>query len=110
MPNVKIYVDEVIYPACRDRLRAALGPILDMLCRDLAVDRTACQLAVMPVLAMPDLPPVNVEMQIMPHPDRTRAALQAVGAKLRDMVGAATGTHVAIRLTTLDPGTYIALK
>lgn len=110
MPNVKIYVDEVIYPSCRDRLPAAMEPILDMLCHDLAVDRPACQIAIIPVLAMPDLPPVNVEMQIMPRPERTRAALLAVCANLREMVGAATGTHVAIRVTMLDPETYIALK
>ncbi len=110
MPNVKIYVDETLYPSCRDRLPAALGPILDMLCHDLTVDRPACQIAVIPVLAMPDLPPVNVEMQIMPRPERTRAVLLAVCAKLREMVGGATGAHVAIRVTTLDPETYIALK
>ena len=110
MPNVKIYIDEVIYPAARDRLSAALEPILDMLCHDLAVDRPACQMAVLPVMAMPGLPPVNVEIAIMPRPERTRAVLLAVCEKLREVVGAATGTHVAIRLTTLDPETYIALK
>jgi hypothetical protein len=110
MPNLKIYVDEVIYPDCRHRFRAALGPILDMLCDDLTVDRPACQIAVIPVLAMPDLPPVNVEMQIKPRPDRTRAVVLSVCAKLRKMVEAVTGTHVAIRVTMLDPETYIALK
>ncbi len=110
MPNVKIYVDEAIYPSCRDRVSAALVPIVDMLCQDLRVDRPACQIAVMPVMAMPDLPAVNVEMQILPRPERTRAVLREVCATLRDMVGAATGTQVAIRITTLDPETYIALK
>ncbi len=110
MPNVKIYVDDVIYPACRDRLRAALGPLLDMLCNDLTVDRPACQMAVMPVLALPDLPRINVELQIMPRPERTRAVLLDVCTKLREMVGAATGAHVAIRVTMLDAETYIALK
>jgi hypothetical protein len=110
MPNVKIFVDEVIYPSCRGRLPAALGPILDMLCHDLDVDRPACQLAVIPVLAMPGLPPVNVEIAIMPRPERTRAVLLGVSTKLREMLGAATGTHVAVRVTTLDPETYIALK
>jgi hypothetical protein len=110
MPNVKIYVDELIYPACRDRLTAILDPMLDMLCRDLTVDRPACQIAVMPVLAMPDLPPVNIEMQILPRPERTRAVLLDVCAKLREMVGAGTGSHVAIRVSCLDPATYIALK
>lgn len=110
MPNVKIYVDEAIYPACRDGLRGALGPLLDMLRRDLAVDRPACQIAVIPVMALPGLPPVNVEMQVMPRPDRTRAVLLAVCGHLRDIVGAATGSHVAVRVTTLDPASYIALK
>ena len=110
MPNVKIYIDEEIYPDCRDRLSGALRPIRDMLCSDLGVDAPACQFAVMPVLAMPDLSPVNVELAIMPRPERTRALLLAVCEKLREVAGAATGTHVAIRVTTLDPETYIALK
>lgn len=110
MPNVKIYVDEVTYATSRDRLAAALGPIRDMLCRDLSVDAPACQFAVLSVLAMPDLPPVNVELAMMPRPDRTRAVLLEVCTKLRKVVGAATGTQVAIRVTTLDPDTYIALK
>lgn len=110
MPNVKIYVDEAIYPPCRDRLPAALGPILDMLSHDLTVDRTACQNAVMPVMAMPGLPPVNVEMQIMPSPERARMVLLAVCAKLRETVSAFTGANIAIRVTTLDPETWIAMK
>lgn len=110
MPNVKIYVDDTIYEGCRNRLTGVLGPIRDMLCAALTVDAAACQFAVIPVLAMPDLPPVNVELAIMPRPDRTRERLLAVSGKLREMVGGATGKHVAIRVTTLDPQTYIALK
>ncbi|MFN7223103.1 MAG: hypothetical protein ACK4MS_03720 [Paracoccaceae bacterium] len=110
MPNVKIYVDEAIYPLCRDRLAAALGPIVDMLCHDLTVDRPACQMAAMAVLAMPGLPPVNVELQVMPRPERTRAVMLDVCARMRELVGSATGRHVAIRVTMLDPETYIALK
>lgn len=110
MPNVKIYVDETIYPACRDGVSAVLGSIVDMLCKDLIVARPACQIAVLPALVLADLPRVNVEIQIMPRPERTRAALLAVCGKLREILGNATGSHVAIRVTTLDPETYIALK
>ncbi len=110
MPNVKIFVDEVIYPVTRVAVAEALVPIRAMLCAELNVPLPACQFAVMPVMAVPDLPPVNVEMHILPHPDRTRAVLLAVCAKLRDMVGAATARHVAVRMITLDPDTYIALK
>ena len=110
MPNVKIYVDETLYPACRDRLVQALGPIREMLCRDLIVDVPACQFAVISVCGMPDLPRVNVEMQIMPKPERTREVILAVCAALRQMVQGATNTHVAIRVMALDAATYIALK
>jgi hypothetical protein len=110
MPNVKIFVDDTLYPSCRDHLAAAMEPMRAMLCRELKVDLPACQFAVMPVLAMADLPRVNIEMSILPHPERTRDAVLSVCAKLRDLIGAATGTHVAVRVTSLDPDTYIAMK
>lgn len=110
MPNVKIFVDDTLYPQVREALAQALGPVRDMLCRELAVEPPACQFAVMRVGAMPDLPRVNVEMAILPRPERTRDRMLAVCATLRAMVGQAAGTHVAVRVTTLDPQTYIALK
>ena len=110
MPNVKIFVDETLYPDCRDRLAGALTPLRDMLCHDLRVDIPACQFAVMPVLAMADLPRVNVEMQILPKPDRTREVILSVMGQTRELLSKATGVHVAVRVTALDPETYIAVK
>ena len=110
MPNLKIYVDEGLYPTCKDRLASALEPIRTRLCADLDVPPNACQFAVMTVLAMPDLPRVGVEMFILPRPDRTREKITAVCTTLQAMVEAATGTHVAVRAGQLDPATYVALK
>ena len=110
MPNVKIFVDDGLYPALREPLAQALGPIRDMLCAELAVDVPACQFAVLAVGGMPGQPPVNVEMAILPRPERTRDRLMTVSTRLREMVGSATATHVAVRVTSLDPVTYIALK
>ena len=110
MPNVKIFVDETLYPACRDSVAAALEPIRSMLCQELNVDVSACQLALLPVLAMLDLPRVNAEMQILPRPERTRDHMIMVSQRLQEMLRSATGTHVAVRVTSLDPETYIALK
>ncbi len=110
MPNVKIYVDEAIYPNCRDSLVSALVPIRSMLCGALNVPPAACQFAVLSVLALPDLPRVGVELQILPHPKRTKDRVTEVCTTLRDMVSAATGTHVAVRASMLDPQTYVALK
>lgn len=110
MPNVKIFVDEAIYPGCRDALGEALGPMRQLLCRELKVDVAACQFAVMPVLAMGDLPRVNVEMQLLPQPERTRDRVMSVCTALRDLIGQATDRHAAIRVSFLDPDTYVALK
>jgi hypothetical protein len=110
MPNVKIFVDDRIWPDRREALAGALEPIRAMLCRELQVEVPACQFAVVPVLAMADLPPVNAEMQILPRPERTRDHLLAVGRQLQDMLRSATGAHAAVRVTSLDPATYVALK
>ena len=110
MPNVKIFVEEQVFADRRGALTAALQPIRDMLCAELKVDIAACQFAVLPVVAMPDLPLVNLEMFILPRPERTREAVLAVCQSLRKILQAATGVHVAIRVSHLDPATYIALK
>lgn len=110
MPNVKIFVDDTLYPAIRETLVQSLGPIRDMLCDDLSVPVQACQFAVMPVAAMPDLPRVNVEMAILPRPERTRDLILALCTKLRGTVEAVTRTATCVRVTALDPETYIALK
>lgn len=110
MPNVKIYVDDRLFPDLRAALDGALLPARSLLCRELGVDVPACQFAVMPVLAMPDLPAVNVELHVLPRSDRTRDRVTEVGLALRGLLGAATGQHVAVRIAFLDAATYVALK
>jgi len=110
MPNVKIYVDEALFPTCRDGLIAALPQLRDMLCSALKVDPSACQFAVLPVIAMSDLPRVNVEMHLLPHPDRTRERLTTIAAAIRDQISSATGARTAVRIATLAPEGYVALK
>lgn len=110
MPNLKIYVDDTLFPAVRDRLEAALEPARSLLCGALGVDVPACQMAVMPVVAMPDLPRVNAEMAILPREDRTRSRVTEVARRLQTMLAEATGSHVAVRVWFLEPETYIALK
>jgi hypothetical protein len=110
MPNVKIYIDETLLPGCRDRLVAALEPMRTLLCEGLNVDLSACQFAVLPVLALPDQPHINVELNILPHPDRTRARLKDLAEQVQILLRAATDTHAAIRIATLAPETYLAVK
>lgn len=110
MPNVKIYVEEGLFAERRAALTDALLPIRDMLCDQFNVDISACQFAVMPVVAMADLPLLNVEIFILPRPERTREKVLSVCQALRRMLEAAAGVHVAIRVSHLDPETYLALK
>lgn len=46
---------------------------------------------------MVDQPRVNVEIKILPTPERTEKLLRYVCATLREMVGTATRTQVAVR-------------
>lgn len=70
----------------------------------------ACQLAILPVLGLPDQPPVNLEAMILPHPDRSREKLLALSQTIREMLSPITDAHVAVRIAHLDPTTYVALK
>lgn len=110
MPNLKIFVDEALFPTCRADLAGVLLPLRDLLCRELGVPVAACQFGVLLVMSLPDTPRVIVELHILPKSDRTRERLLSLCDKLREMVGAATGETVAVRLSTLDPACYIALK
>jgi hypothetical protein len=110
MPNVKIYIDETLLPTCREGLVAALPALRTMLCAALNVEVPACQFAILSVLVMPDLPRVNVEMQILPHPERTRDMLASLAALVQSNISSVTGTHTAVRIATLAPEGYVARK
>lgn len=110
MPNVKIYVDHAIWAEREAPVRAALGPIRDLLCRELKVDVSACQLAILPVHGLADQPAVNLEVLILPRPERSRALIAGLCERLQAMLAEAAGAHSAVRAAALDPETYIALK
>ncbi|WP_182086343.1 hypothetical protein [Aureimonas sp. ME7] len=110
MPNLKIFVEESVHRFSRQALVEALAPMRAMLCDGLAVTPDACQFAVVPVLTLPDMAAVNVEMTIMLGPERTRERVTDIGLRLRAIVERATGAHAAVRISQLDPQTYVALK
>ena len=110
MPNVKLFVEETRYPAVQQAIAALLPSLREMLCGMLTVDVAACQFAVIPVMGLPDQPLINAELHILPRAERTPEALRLAALSLRDLLGAATGLHVAVRIATLDPQTYIAIK
>ncbi|MTH33675.1 hypothetical protein GL279_03600 [Paracoccus limosus] len=110
MPNLKLYVDDSRYDEARAGLSALLPDLRQVLCEQLEVTPDACQLAVVPVLALPDQPGINAELHIMPRPSRTRERLEGVGETMRDMLAACSGLSVAVRIAQLDSATYVALK
>lgn len=110
MPNLKLYIDETLWPARKDAVAAALPGLRDLLCQHFAVPPAACQLAALPVLALPDQPAVNAELMILPRPERTRAVVTGAAEALRDRLQAVLGRPAAVRIAHLDPVTYVALK
>lgn len=110
MPNMKLYVDARIWAGAAGPLGAALPGLRETLCRLFAVEPVACQVAVLSVLGLEDQPQVNVELTMLPRPDRTREMVTAAAAVIRDEVAAALGTRVAVRIASLEAATYVALK
>lgn len=110
MPNLKIHVSDAVWHDKGDALTALLGPIRDMLCDEFRVGPEACQLAIIPIYGLSDQPPVAVEIQIMPRPERDRAQIMAASQKLQALLSDTSATHVAVRVSSLDPVTYVALK
>jgi hypothetical protein len=110
MPNIKIFVDETEYGAVKSGLVGLLSEMRTALCSSLLVDEAAFQIAVIPVLGIAGQPPVNIEIHLMPRPERTRELLAGVANDLRAHVGKATGQRVAVRVTMIDSDKYVALK
>ncbi len=110
MPNVKIFIDETQYDEIRSGLAALLPDLRTELCSSLKVDNSAFQIAIIPVLGMSDQPRINVEMQLLPRPERTREAVCELAGQVRASLGKITKEHVAVRVAMLDAASYVALK
>lgn len=111
MPNVKLFADEALVQRHGGSLKAILPELRALLCRDLAVSEPACQVALMTVVGLAGQPQINVEMQILPKDSRTPEALRANAERIRALISpAAGGAEVAVRVSTLDAETYVALK
>ncbi|WP_172331738.1 hypothetical protein [Mangrovicoccus sp. HB161399] len=111
MPNVKLLVEDSLWSDRGEAIRACLLPMREMLCAELDVPVAACQIAAIPFAGIPDQPQVNLELLILPRPDRTREKLTALGEKLRSHYASATGgAPMAVRFAELVPETYVALK
>jgi len=59
---------------------------------------------------MPDATRINVEMNLLPSAQRTREMITAICAKLQELLEAAIGHHVAVRVSTIDRERYVSLK
>ncbi len=110
MANVKLFVDHALLSCSDAGLDGLMAEMRTLLCVRLQVAEAACQLAVVGVTGLPDQPAVNVELSILPKPERTREMLTALCEALRERVVRATGARAAIRCAQLDGTSYIALK
>jgi hypothetical protein len=110
MPNLKIFIDHQLLDQVGPDLDTALPPLRALLCDGFAVPPSACQLAVIGVRGPKDQPLVNVELHILPRPERTRDKVTSVCGKVQALVSGVCRTHVAVRCAQLDPESYVALK
>ncbi|WP_114835995.1 hypothetical protein U0027_24845 (plasmid) [Agrobacterium tumefaciens] len=109
MPNAKIYIDQTVGSQKED-IVALLPQLRDLVCHRLSVAPAACQLAVLPAHGLPDQPLINVELHILPAPDRTRDLLTSLAAAIQQLLAALVADKIAVRIATLDPEAYVVLK
>ncbi|MCC5988649.1 MAG: hypothetical protein JJT95_13275 [Pararhodobacter sp.] len=110
MPNIKFYVDTRNGPGTHETVSGLLPEIRSMICETLEVPRAACQFAVIEVAGLVDQPAINIELQLLSGPARTPEYLRCLGERLRDMLSGPTGLEVAVRMSSLDPVSYVSLK
>ncbi len=110
MPNLKIFVDQSGLADVQPALAALLPDLRARLCEALGVGISASQVAVLPVLGMPDQPSINVELTLLSGPSRSREALVELAQEVQARMDAATGAHAAVRIATVDPSGYVACK
>ena len=91
-------------------LSDSAAPLRSLVCSCLGVPEAACQLAILPAIGPPGQPDLNLEVAILPGPDRTRDRLGQVARELQKFLRGGTGRHAAVRFVQLDPETYVALK
>lgn len=110
MPNMKLFVDQDLLAARHAEISAQLAPLRDLACQQLSVPASACQLAVIGVMGLPDQPLANLEFQYLALSERTPEKIRHVCAAFRDFLARPLGVPAAVRATPLDPATYVALK
>lgn len=110
MPLMTIFLDKSVPAEAQSGLAEALPQLRAHLCARLDVPLAAAQMAIAPVTGLPDQPQANAEIRYLARPDRTPDLLNAVAQELRAMIREVSGLHAAIRLSALDPATYVALK
>ncbi len=110
MPNVKIFADKDLLAARRSEIGAALEPLRRLLCNELKVAPSACQIAVLSVLGLADQALANVEIQYLANPERTPERIKAACLALRESLTKPLGILPAVRATPLDPASYVAVK
>lgn len=110
MPNVKIFIDEGLYAERKEQIKDMLPSLRETLCETLSVGAAACQLAVIPVLGLPDQPLANLEFQYLGTESRTPDFIRGLCIQYRDILEGVLGCVPAVRATPLDVNTYVAVK
>lgn len=108
MPLLSITVHQDIWSSCQEDLTEALPAIRQMLCEKLAVGQEFASLTITPVFGLPDQIKVNGDLRVLGKESRGPEVLQDVATTLQTLLSKAAGTHSSVRVTTMNPATYLA--
>ncbi|MBC2834608.1 hypothetical protein [Paragemmobacter straminiformis] len=110
MANVKFFIDAALMREKDAALDGLLAQTRALLCARLDIPEAACQFVAIGVRSLADQPAVNIEISLLPKPDRTAEKLRSLCEDARDIATRILSAHTAVRCAQLDAATYIAIK
>lgn len=110
MPLMSMQVDSGLWSRRQAELLAILPEVRQMLCAELSVPVEVCHLTFVPVHGMADQALGSIDLRVLEKPDRPIEQVRRASGRLRDLMSAAAGTPIAVRVTLMDPARYYAQR
>lgn len=110
MPNVKVYVEEKILSDNREAMVATLPKLRDTIMTVFSAAQPLCHLTLVPTLGIEDQAAVLVDVHYLAKPDRTAELAEEAANQLREVIQDATGYKSDVRMISLAPEIYVALR
>ncbi len=110
MPNVKVHVDETVFNHKRTALKAMLPKLRDAIMAAFSAPQSVCHLTILPCIGLNDQADILVDLHYLAMPDRTPELATATAESVRQLFIDELGHKPDVRMISLAPEIYAALR